>query len=323
MRRGRVSALGSGYSLTAIVTGSMLATRLAPNSTRKSVLVELTTIPYGSERGCGIVISLMSPVSGFSRPTMLACWSVKNRMPFWSKMGVWGSRAAGSGIGYSVMAPVLGSSFPTSPFELPVYQMLPDLSTVSPCGPDAAVFSGNSFIAPVLGSSRPSTFAHMPVHQMLPSGVASGSWGREPSVGATHSLIDTEALPGIKTAFGRGISGKFFARYSPIVARSAGGTSTMLVKSFSQSSRVPPPEFTTRLMAWHFVQVVWTSSFPVPSGSAGGGPPRCVTTGIAESATKAVVATAGTSDLKDMIPPGFGNDTPHAVLRTFDSLSAA
>src|SRR6188474_3036863 len=109
-------------------------------------------------------------------------------MPFWSKMGVCGSRAFGSGILYSVTSPVLGFNLPTSPAEFPVYQMLPSLSTVRPCGPDFAVLSGNSRISLFLGFRRPRTFAHCPVHQINPSGVDKGSCGRDPSDGTSHSL---------------------------------------------------------------------------------------------------------------------------------------
>ena len=55
-------------------------------------------MPYGSARGVGIVTSLISPVAGIRRPTMLLCCSVKKSVPFLSKIGVCGSRAAGSGI---------------------------------------------------------------------------------------------------------------------------------------------------------------------------------------------------------------------------------
>src|SRR5579864_3671832 len=92
--------------------------------------------------------------------------------------------------------------------------MLPSLSAVSPCGPDCAVFRGNSLITPVRGSSRPTTFAICPVYQMKPSAVASGSCGREPGVGTLHSLIETLALPGTRAARGPGLGGKFLAKYS-------------------------------------------------------------------------------------------------------------
>src|SRR5712691_9083685 len=113
MRRGRDSAAGSVYSLIAIVSGSTLAILFAPNSQKNGTPLELTTMPYGLDRGVGDVTSFSSPVFGLSRPTMLAPCSVTQRMPLWSKMGVWGSRAAGSLVGYSVTSPVLGLSFPT------------------------------------------------------------------------------------------------------------------------------------------------------------------------------------------------------------------
>src|SRR4029453_3854808 len=47
-------------------------------------------MPYGFESWIGTVISLMSPVSGFKRPTMLEFCSVKNAVPFLSKIVVCG-----------------------------------------------------------------------------------------------------------------------------------------------------------------------------------------------------------------------------------------
>src|SRR6185503_7594670 len=201
MRRGRDSAFGSGYSFTAIVFGSMLATLFVPNSTMNGSPFELNTMPYGSDRGVGIVINLIAPVLGSSVPTMFACCTVNQSNPFLSKSGVCGSRAAGSGIGYSVTSPVFGLSLPMSALELPVYQMLPSLSEVSPCGPEPGVLSGNSFRSPFRGSTRPSTLDHWPVHQMAPSGVASGSCGRDPRDGTTHSLNEICILPGTITDF--------------------------------------------------------------------------------------------------------------------------
>ncbi len=63
---------------------------------------------------------------------MFAPCNVNQSVPFLSKIGVCGSRAAGSGILYSVTSPVFGLSLPMSAAELPVYQMLPSLSTVKP-----------------------------------------------------------------------------------------------------------------------------------------------------------------------------------------------
>ena len=113
---------------------------------------------------------------------------------------------------YSVTSPVFGLSLPTVALKLPVYQMLPSLSAVKPCGPD---LSGRrySLIAPVFGSKRPSLFANCPVYQMAPSAVARGSCGRDPGVGTIHSEIVTFALPGMTTAAGLGRSGKFFDKY--------------------------------------------------------------------------------------------------------------
>ena len=76
---------------------------------------DVTTMPYGFDRCVGDVTSLISPVFGFRRPTMLAPCSVKKSVPFWSKIGVWGSRAPGSTavVEYSVTSPLFRSSFPT------------------------------------------------------------------------------------------------------------------------------------------------------------------------------------------------------------------
>src|SRR6478736_622514 len=213
MRRGRDSAFGNGYSFTVIVFGSILATLFVPNRTMNGSPAELNTIPYGSDRGVGMVINLMAPLFGSSVPTMFACCTVNHSRPLRPNSGVCGSRAAGSGIGYSVTSPVFGFSLPTSAFELPVYQMLPSLSAVSPCGPDPGVFSGNSLRSPLFGSTRPRTFAHCPVHQIAPSSVARGSCGREPRDGTIHSLNDTCTLPGTITDFGRFFSGKCVVRY--------------------------------------------------------------------------------------------------------------
>src|SRR6266513_3413988 len=110
------------------------------------------------------------------------------------------------------------------PFELAVNQMLPSLSAVRPCGPDSGVGSAYSLMAPVFVSTRPRRFENWPVYQRPPSDVASGSWGREPSVGTAHSLNETFAGPPITTAGGRGCSGKFVARYPLTVSLRSGGS---------------------------------------------------------------------------------------------------
>src|SRR5258708_20948499 len=106
---------------------------------------------------------------------MLDCCTVNQRIPLWSKLSVCGSFALGSGSGYSVTMPVDGSSLPIRPALLPVNQMMPDLSSASPCGPVDADFMGYSRIVPVLGSSRPSFLAGCPVHQIELSRAARGS----------------------------------------------------------------------------------------------------------------------------------------------------
>src|SRR3954469_7742901 len=116
--------------------------------------------------------------------------------------------------------------------------MLPLLSAVSPCGPDSAVGSAYSLIAPVFISTRPSRFENWPVYHKPPSGVASGSCGRDPSVGTAHSLNVTFAGPSIKTAVGRGFSGKFVARYVVTLSAASGGSATIVDTSARHPSFV-------------------------------------------------------------------------------------
>ena len=174
---------------------------------------------------------------------MFACCTLNHSRPLRSNTGVCGSRAAASGIGYSVTLPVRGSSLPTSAPLLPVYQMLPAVSSVKPCGPDCGVFNGNSFIAPVFGSSRPSTFAHCPVHQSEPSDAASGSCGREPSVGTIHSRMEIVTGPGTTTGSPPGLRGKCSARYVSTVSFIGAGRAIMPSVNWSQSGRLFPREF--------------------------------------------------------------------------------
>src|ERR1700758_1581341 len=94
-----------------------------------------------------------------------------------------------------MISPVAGFSFPTYPFEIAVNQIFPSWSATNPCGPESAVFNGNSLNCPVFGSKRPSLLAIWPVYQRAPSGAAAGSWGREWGVGTSHSLIVTGTLP--------------------------------------------------------------------------------------------------------------------------------
>src|SRR6266568_9432584 len=136
-------------------------------------------------------------------------------------MSVCGS--PGSGVLYSVTAPVFGSSSPINDPVFPVYQMLPSLSSVRPCGPECGVLSGYSLILPVFGLSRPSTLAIWPVYQSEPSLVASGSCGRDPGVGTFHSLIETFIGPSITTPAGLPFSGKFLLRYSVSVGSWSAG----------------------------------------------------------------------------------------------------
>src|SRR4029453_8226412 len=145
-------------------------------------------------------------------------------MPSGAMLIVCGSFADLSGMGYSVLIPVLGSSFPIRPRLLPVNQMLPSLSSASPCGPVYGDFRVYSRIAPDLGAIRQSLLAGRPVHHIEPSFAASGSCGREPCVGTSHKSMRALIGPERITADGRARSGKFFIRYSVIAGHSSGAT---------------------------------------------------------------------------------------------------
>src|SRR5205809_8072546 len=95
--------------------------------------------------------------------------------------------------------------------------MLPALSSVRPCGPEAGVFSLNSLNCCVFGSNRPRTLAFMPVYQIDPSDAASGSCGRELGVGPSHSLNVTGVFPVVLDGPVEGTDGVAGA------ARAAGG----------------------------------------------------------------------------------------------------
>src|SRR5258706_1474865 len=195
----------------------MLAILFAPNSTKYGTFLELTTMPYGRDFGVGEFTIFTSPVFGFRRPTTFAFCAVKNIMPLWSHTSVCTSFTFGSGIGYCVTLPVFGSSLPMWLPKFAAYPILPSLSSMSPCGP-AFGGSGYSLIWCVFGSMRPSRIANCPVYQIAPSGVASGSCGREPGVGTSHSSIDTLTGPGTTTAAGFGLAGKLLARYCTTVS---------------------------------------------------------------------------------------------------------
>ena len=69
MRRGRLSGLGSSYSLIASVSGSILMILLVPKSQTNGTAFELITMPYGFARSVGVLTTLISPVFGLRRPT--------------------------------------------------------------------------------------------------------------------------------------------------------------------------------------------------------------------------------------------------------------
>src|SRR5437879_2399292 len=131
--------------------------------------------------------------------------TVNHRTPPLSSTIVCGSPV--SGVLYSVTSPLLGFSLPISEPVLPVYQMLPPLSSTRPCGPECAVLSGYSFTLPLFGSTRPSTLAIWPVYQSEPSRAAMGSCGRDPGVGACQAFIETLTGPGTSLASGLPLTG--------------------------------------------------------------------------------------------------------------------
>src|SRR3954463_3352955 len=223
-RRGRESLFGSSYSLISLVLVSTRATRLVPNCTTYRLFFESIAMPYGRDFAVGGVSSLMSPVLGSRRPMRFAFCTVNHSVPFLSNTIVCGSPACGSGILYSVTSPVFGLSLPTSAPVLPVYQMLPALSSTRPWGPECAVFSGYSFTLPVFGSTRPSTLAIWPVYQSEPSFAASGSCGREPGVAASHAFMETLSGPGTMAASGRPLTGYVLTRYDSIAGSCSAGT---------------------------------------------------------------------------------------------------
>src|SRR6266404_2012444 len=108
-------------------------------------------MPYGRDFGVGGVSSLISPVFGSSRPTLLAFCTVNHKIPLWSKISVCGSVALGSGILYSATAPVFGSSVPTNAPVLPVYQIDPSLVARGSCGRDPGVGTCHSLIETLVG----------------------------------------------------------------------------------------------------------------------------------------------------------------------------
>src|SRR5678809_346875 len=102
---------------------------------------------------------------------------------------------------------------------------------------------------------------------MVPSGAAYGSCGREPSVGATHSLMLTFRSPGTTTVFGRsGFSGKFLARYAAIICTLSSGSFTIEVNVSRQSFSLKPHDWVMLFRPWHFVHSCATASLPGPSG---------------------------------------------------------
>src|SRR5919109_1705207 len=266
-RRTVVFGSGKGYCRISIVSGSTLSKQLLPLQATHRLPSELTLIPYGREFGRDTVTSLISPVAGIKRPTMLLTCNVNHRVPFLSKTAVCGSRAAGSGILYSVIFPVRGSSLPIVPLLFPVYQMLPCWSGVTVWG---LAFSGKEYshTSPVWGLSWPTRLAHIPAHQIVPSGASTGSRARCPSVGTFHSRNVIDSSPPTRLGFKWLPAGKCVARYFDIVSPAWFPDKLIIAWINScQPSRVYPELLVIRSVSWHEVQRAWTSCLPSPSGN--------------------------------------------------------
>jgi hypothetical protein len=72
--------------------------------------------------------------------------------------------------------------------------------------------------------------------------------------------MDTSTGPGITTASGAGLTGKFVAKYLETTSASALGNATIELNNFSQPAAVYPGELAIRLSRWQSVQLPWTSS---------------------------------------------------------------
>ena len=105
-------------------------------------------------------MSVTFPVAGSRLPTKLPPWTVNQRMPRASKIGV-RIRARASGILCSVTRPVFGSSLPMRPHGVARMQMWPAVSRRLPGRAVPSWKSGadTPLKAPVAGSSRPRALA--------------------------------------------------------------------------------------------------------------------------------------------------------------------
>src|SRR5512138_871726 len=138
---------------------------------------------------------------------------------------------------------------------------------------------------------------------MVPSGAAYGSCGREPSVGATHSLMLTFRSPGTTTVLGRsGRSGKVLPRYAAMVFALSSGSLTIESNVCRQSASLKPHDWVMLFRPWHFVHSCATSSLPGPSGRSATAPLLWPAAGAIVQ-TKIVAAASSPSEIFDMSPP--------------------
>src|SRR5258706_16467593 len=146
---------------------------------------------------------------------------------------------------------------------------------------------------------------------MVPSGAAYGSCGREPSVGATHSLMLIFRSPGTTTVFGRSArSGKFLPRYAAMILARSSGSFTIESNVCRQSDSLAPHDCVMLFTPWHLVHSCATASLPGPSGRSAAPPFLWPATGVTVIAhRKAVAAARSPSENFDMFLSSRKTDT--------------
>src|SRR5712691_7981198 len=139
---------------------------------------------------------------------------------------------------------------------------------------------------------------------MVPSGAAYGSCGREPSVGAIHSLMLIFRSPGTTTVFGRsGRSGKLLPRYAAMIFARSSGSFTIESNVWRQSASVAPHDCVMLFRPWHFVHSCATASLPGPSGRSAAPPFLWPDTGVTVTVhSNAAAATRSPSEYFDISP---------------------